>query len=177
MAMTPPDVQRGRGLPELFQNATGVSTAANALRFSLALQRNFLLPLPPLRGERVGVRGVAPANNPAPRPSPKRGGGKRQRNPPMPDPWYADGLNFTCTRCGHCCTGEPGFVWVSDDELAALAALRGEPLDEFTGLYTKEAHRGRTLREKGNGDCVFYDKATGCTVYEARPRQCRTWPF
>jgi Fe-S-cluster containining protein len=95
----------------------------------------------------------------------------------MPDPWYADGLNFTCTRCGNCCTGEPGFVWVTDDEIAALAALRGEPVDEFTGLHTKAAHRGRTLREKGNGDCVFYDKATGCTVYEARPRQCRTWPF
>ena len=28
----------------------------------------------------------------------------------MSDPWYNDGLRFTCTRCGHCCTGEPGFV-------------------------------------------------------------------
>jgi len=95
----------------------------------------------------------------------------------MPDPWYADGLNFTCTRCGNCCTGEPGFVWVSDDEIAALAALRGEPLAEVVGLYTTAGHRGRTLREKVNGDCVFYDKSAGCTVYEARPRQCRTWPF
>jgi len=95
----------------------------------------------------------------------------------MPEPWYADGLNFTCTRCGNCCTGEPGFVWVTDEEIAALAALRGEPLEEVTGLYTKVAPRGRTLREKANGDCVFYDKLTGCTVYEARPRQCRTWPF
>jgi Fe-S-cluster containining protein len=95
----------------------------------------------------------------------------------MPDPWYADGLNFTCTRCGHCCTGEPGFVWVTDEEIAALAAVRGEPLDQVVGLYTKTAHRGRTLREKANGDCVFFDKEAGCTVYEARPRQCRTWPF
>jgi Fe-S-cluster containining protein len=95
----------------------------------------------------------------------------------MPDPWYADGLNFTCTRCGNCCTGEPGFVWVTDDEIVALAALRDEPLEEVVGLYTKMGHRGRTLREKANGDCIFYDKAIGCTVYEARPRQCRTWPF
>ena len=29
---------------------------------------------------------------------------------------------------------------------------------------------GRTLREKGNGDCVFYDREQGCTVYEVRPR-------
>ena len=95
----------------------------------------------------------------------------------MPDPWYADGLNFTCTMCGKCCTGTPGFVWVSDDEIAALAVLRGEPVEEVLGLYTRVAHRGRTLREKVNGDCVFYDQQTGCTVYEARPRQCRTWPF
>ena len=33
------------------------------------------------------------------------------------------------------------------------------------------------LREKANGDCVFYDRTEGCTVYPARPRQCRTWPF
>ena len=95
----------------------------------------------------------------------------------MPDPWYADGLNFTCTRCGNCCTGEPGFVWVTDEEIAALATLRGEPLEQLAGLYTRAVPRGRTLREKANGDCVFYDKAIGCTVYEARPRQCRTWPF
>src|SRR5207248_8895996 len=40
--------------------------------------------------------------------------------PAPPGPWYQDGLAFTCTRCGKCCTGEPGFVWVTDDELAAI---------------------------------------------------------
>jgi uncharacterized protein len=94
------------------------------------------------------------------------------------DPWYADGLNFTCTRCGHCCTGEPGFVWVNDDEVRALAAFRGEPLEEVLGLYTRrEGGTRRSLKEKANGDCVFYDRETGCTVYPVRPRQCRTWPF
>ena len=33
------------------------------------------------------------------------------------------------------------------------------------------------VREKVNGDCVFYDKVSGCTVYPVRPPQCRTWPF
>ena len=37
------------------------------------------------------------------------------------DPWYRDGLAFTCTRCGACCTGAPGYVWVDADEIAALA--------------------------------------------------------
>jgi Fe-S-cluster containining protein len=95
----------------------------------------------------------------------------------MSEPWYRDGLRFSCTRCGHCCTGEPGFVWVNDDELAAIAEFRREPLVEVIGLYTRLAQRGRTLREKGDGDCVFYEHGTGCTIYPVRPRQCRTWPF
>ena len=42
--------------------------------------------------------------------------------------------------------------------------------------------RGRRPRERSrsatNYDCVFLDAETRrCTVYEDRPRQCRTWPF
>jgi len=92
-------------------------------------------------------------------------------------PWYRDGLRFRCTRCGNCCTGEPGYVWLDDEETSALAAFLGEPRDEFLGRRTRTGARGRTLREKPNGDCVFYDAARGCTVYPVRPRQCRSWPF
>ncbi|HZU36226.1 MAG TPA: YkgJ family cysteine cluster protein [Gemmataceae bacterium] len=95
----------------------------------------------------------------------------------MAEPWYKDGLRFQCTRCGHCCTGEPGFVWVSDEELAQIAAYRGETLEETKALCTRWTTRGRTLREKGNGDCVFYTRDAGCTIYPVRPAQCRTWPF
>lgn len=95
----------------------------------------------------------------------------------MTVPWYKDGLRFTCTQCGDCCTGEPGFVWVNDDELAAIAEHRGETIEEVRGCYTCLADRGRTLREKGNGDCIFYERGKGCTIYPVRPRQCRTWPF
>jgi uncharacterized protein len=93
------------------------------------------------------------------------------------EPWYKDGLRFTCTRCGHCCTGEPGFVWVDDRDLAAIGQLRGESVEEVTALHTRWTDRGRTLREKLDGDCVFYDRKAGCTIYPARPPQCRTWPF
>jgi Fe-S-cluster containining protein len=98
--------------------------------------------------------------------------------PTDPDqPWYADGLQFTCTQCGDCCTGAPGFVWVSDDELAAIAAFLGQPVAAVRELYTRKARGKRTLREKANGDCVFFERGKGCTVYKVRPPQCRTWPF
>ncbi|MGO9511534.1 MAG: YkgJ family cysteine cluster protein [Mycobacterium sp.] len=35
----------------------------------------------------------------------------------------------------------------------------------------------RSVRRGCVGDCVFYDKEAGCTIYSVRPRQCRTWPF
>jgi Fe-S-cluster containining protein len=91
--------------------------------------------------------------------------------------WYQDGLRFRCTRCGNCCTGDPGHVWADEEEIAAIALHRGEPVQQVTGLYTRSAGRGRSLREKANGDCVFYDRREGCTIYPVRPRQCRTWPF
>ena len=34
-----------------------------------------------------------------------------------------------------------------------------------------------SLRERGNADCIFWDAERGCSVYEDRPRQCRSWPF
>jgi Fe-S-cluster containining protein len=95
----------------------------------------------------------------------------------MSEPWYQDGLRFRCTRCGHCCTGAPGYVWVDEAEVEAIARFRGEVPAEAEAVYTRAALGRRTLREKASGDCVFYDRQAGCTVYPVRPRQCRTWPF
>ena len=69
-----------------------------------------------------------------------------------------------------------------DEELVrisfqAIADFLDEPVEKVTEIYTRQAHQGRSLRERANGDCVFYDKAAGCTIYPVRPRQCRTWPF
>jgi Fe-S-cluster containining protein len=95
----------------------------------------------------------------------------------MSEPWYQDGLRFRCTRCGKCCTGAPGYVWINEAELIAIAEHRGETVEQTAALYTRQVGRRVSLREKANGDCVFYDAAEGCTIYPARPRQCRTWPF
>jgi uncharacterized protein len=92
-------------------------------------------------------------------------------------PWYADGLRFACTQCGNCCTGQPGFVWVNDAEVEAIAKFRGEPVEEVLGLYTRREGNRRSLKEKLNNECIFYDCDAGCTIYPVRPRQCRTWPF
>jgi Fe-S-cluster containining protein len=98
--------------------------------------------------------------------------------PSVESPWYVDGLRFTCTGCGDCCTGGPGFVWVNQEEIEALAARLGMTPAAFEAKFVRRIGVRRSLKERKNYDCVFLDAATRqCTVYEDRPRQCRTWPF
>ncbi len=104
--------------------------------------------------------------------------------PTSPD-WYADGLRFECTQCGNCCTGPTGFVWVSDEELSAIAAALGLSVSETESRYMRQLHGRRSLTEtpgEHGYDCVFLDRTSVpgkavCGIYRARPMQCRTWPF
>ena len=93
-------------------------------------------------------------------------------------PWYRDGLRFECTQCGRCCGGVSGTVLVSDDEIEALALRLGVTPEAFRARFTYTRRGGDvSLRERANYDCVFFDPERGCTVYEDRPQQCRTYPF
>jgi hypothetical protein len=93
-------------------------------------------------------------------------------------PWYHAGLKFQCTQCGDCCTGAPGYVWVNKEEIEALAALLQLDVAEFERRYVRQVGVRKSLIEFPNGDCIFFHgESRTCQVYEARPRQCRTWPF
>ena len=93
-------------------------------------------------------------------------------------PWYKNGLKFKCSGCGDCCTGAPGYVWVTNAEMLQIAELMDLEFESFRNDYTRKIGIRRSLKEFSNGDCVFFDNETRkCDVYEARPRQCRTWPF
>jgi uncharacterized protein len=102
----------------------------------------------------------------------------KEASTPADQPWYAEGLRFTCTGCGDCCTGAPGYVWVNQQEIDALAARLNMPVEAFEKKYVRQVGVRRTLKERKNYDCIFLDgQSRRCTVYEDRPRQCRTWPF
>ena len=111
-------------------------------------------------------------------------------------PWYADGLNFTCTQCGNCCTGGPGFVWISREEVGRLAEFMGIGAEQVIDRYCRVVNGHISLKEsrnaRGEYDCVFLKEERverpgdqervvqtrrSCTVYPVRPLQCRTWPF
>ena len=93
-------------------------------------------------------------------------------------PWYAEGLSFTCTGCGNCCTGAPGFVWVSEEEIDQLADWLTMDRAQFVRQYVRKVGRRKSLVEYASAYSVFFDPETRrCRVYPVRPGQCRTWPF
>lgn len=95
----------------------------------------------------------------------------------MKKPWYQDGLLFKCTECGACCTGSPGYVWVSPSEIDALAQRLGISSEIFIKKYTRRIGNRLSLKEHATTfDCVFL-KGKQCQVYEDRPQQCRTFPW
>jgi uncharacterized protein len=91
--------------------------------------------------------------------------------------WYDAGLRFECTQCGRCCTGGHGFVWLDDDDIARIAGHLGSSLDDFGRRYVRRVgERYALLESSADGACVFLS-ADRCTIYEARPAQCRRFPF
>lgn len=91
--------------------------------------------------------------------------------------WYEQGLRFKCTGCGACCTGSPGYVWITEPEAMEMADFLKIPLTEFIRLYTRLVKGRLSLKEHPKTyDCVFLN-GRKCQVYGARPTQCRTFPF
>lgn len=89
--------------------------------------------------------------------------------------WYEDGLKFECTQCGHCCTGAPGYVWLSIEEIYRIAEFLGLRERDFVKQYVRKVDQRLSLVELPNGNCIFYEN--GCKIYPVRPSQCRTFPF
>jgi len=93
-------------------------------------------------------------------------------------PWYAAGLRFTCIpECGRCCTSHDGhdYVYLEGDDVPRLAELLKLSREEFLERYTSIADGDLVLR-MDRPDCPFLE-GWRCSVYEARPTQCRTFPF
>ncbi|MDF2577353.1 MAG: hypothetical protein K0S74_837 [Chlamydiales bacterium] len=98
------------------------------------------------------------------------------------DEWYKEGLRFKCTQCGRCCTGSPGYVWLTEEEMQAMAKYLDMSLTQFTQRYVRKVNGRFSLLEYANQeewgkyDCVFL-KDNRCSIHPVRPKQCRTYPW
>ena len=95
-------------------------------------------------------------------------------------PWYQEGLPFKCTECGQRCTGTSGYVWVTEEEVSAIASFLNLRVEQFTRKYIRQAGERLALVERKVApetyDCVFL-KDKKCTIYPVRPKQCQTYPW
>ena len=87
-----------------------------------------------------------------------------------------------CESCqGKCCTGESGYIYVSMAEIEKIAALMEMDIKSFTAEYLFKKMYKYSIKERVHNDsyeCIFYDRVSnGCKIYDARPLQCKTFPF
>ena len=93
-------------------------------------------------------------------------------------PWYANGLRFTCTRCGNCCRnhGDYAFVYLAEADVSAIARHLGLSREDFLRTHCQTVDGWVTLRMDSPA-CPFLEAGQTCAIYPVRPKQCATWPF
>lgn len=92
--------------------------------------------------------------------------------------WEDEGLRFECLECGRCCGGEPGNIWVTEEEQRRIANYLCRDMEELRKKYLVRRMGRMSIREKDNLDCIFYDRGSAhCLIYKVRPVQCSLFPF
>ena len=99
-----------------------------------------------------------------------------------------DGFTYSfnpkaCDTCaGNCCIGESGYIWINKNECEELAKYLNIEVKDLVHNYLRKVGYNYSIVEKklseNNYACIFFDlEKRQCSVYEARPKQCRTFPF
>lgn len=93
--------------------------------------------------------------------------------------WWSEGVRFECQGSGQCCVsrGEYGYVFLTPEDRRRLAKFLKISTQAFTKKYCSRFHGAFHLNEDPERpECMFLH-GRRCDVYQARPGQCRTWPF
>lgn len=94
-----------------------------------------------------------------------------------PAKFWAEGIRFQCQGSGKCCLsrGTYGYVYLTLKDRQRLAKVHHITTTKFTRTYCDKTGGYFHLKHPEK-DCSFLE-GKRCGVYEARPAQCRTWPF
>jgi len=99
-----------------------------------------------------------------------------------------DGFGFSfdetvCDSCeGDCCIGQSGIIWIDEQEAVALSNHLFISIDKLKQNYLYKVQGRYSIKErkisKDNFACIFFDmELKRCSIYDLRPKQCRTFPF
>ncbi len=93
---------------------------------------------------------------------------------------------FDAIRCGtcegNCCIGESGYIWITPDEIEKLSLHLDKSVKEVVSDDLQKVGYRYSINEvelgENNFACKFFDLTKKqCSIYEVRPKQCRTFPF
>lgn len=82
---------------------------------------------------------------------------------------------FKCQRCGYCCRVS-GPIFMTKEDIQTLADYLGVSFREAKLKYTHRL-KDRSFTLNHLKPCEFYSEDSGCKIYPARPRVCRSYPF
>lgn len=84
---------------------------------------------------------------------------------------------FSCSGCGECCRW-PGSVVLTEQDIAVLSDHLEMESVAFIARHTRLAPNRKhlALLDQQDGSCAFL-QGDQCSIYAARPEQCRTFPF
>ena len=88
-------------------------------------------------------------------------------------------INFKCQGSANCCVsrGSYGYVYLSKKDLLKIAKYLNVSINLFKKKYCEYTDGYLHLKEINiKGNCQFLENKK-CSIYSARPIQCRTWPF
>ncbi len=98
----------------------------------------------------------------------------------MNRPWWMNGVPFSCQPdCGKCCDEPGGIVYLRPEDAQIMANYHNMSVEDW---LEKDCHQTIDGRYILNSDpitqiCIYLDENKKCIVYEARPAQCRSYPF
>ncbi|MHC4513792.1 MAG: YkgJ family cysteine cluster protein [Planctomycetota bacterium] len=86
-------------------------------------------------------------------------------------------FRFRCRRSGNCCARPRSVVRVHGADVRRIASHLGMAEQAFRDRYVRPAQDH--LVDGPSDACVFLEAGSeaACSIYAARPEQCRTWPY
>ena len=92
---------------------------------------------------------------------------------------YKKGIKFKCQGSAKCCVsrGSYGYVYLSNEDVLRLTNYFSLSIKEFKKKYCKFSNGFLHLNEINKSQNCRFLKNKKCSIYSARPTQCRTWPF
>jgi Fe-S-cluster containining protein len=78
-----------------------------------------------------------------------------------------------CTTCANCC--RVATVKVTERDAEKLAKRLGVKIEKFWADYVEENPEEGAVLKRGTDGCVFLE-GNLCSVYDARPHTCETFP-